>query len=241
MCRFLFLTPHFILSLLSLYRDPSTCPMLSQWHTRYTRTPWKLQVLLTLWMCCMWLKWWRGSWNMSNSCERWETPSCGKWPKCVIFSADVTVFYCLSQLSEVLVEMGSNLMQVDDKILTLAQKEKRACSSIVYSLETLAWPQLHSHAQDFSVVQTIMPSFLNFLNINISFVKGIICQYSFILAIIFLTHAGVQEHCDGGPLNPNSPFHWNNLHCISASGGLNGQPGNRAVRVRPWAATSFPL
>uniref|UniRef100_A0A665W145 Adhesion G protein-coupled receptor A2 n=1 Tax=Echeneis naucrates TaxID=173247 RepID=A0A665W145_ECHNA len=53
------------------------------------------------------------------------------------------------ELSEVLVEMGSNLMQVDDQILALAQREKRACSSIVYSLETLAWPQLHSHAQDF--------------------------------------------------------------------------------------------
>lgn len=48
--------------------------------------------------------------------------------------------------------MGSNLMQVDDQILTLAQREKRACSSIVLSLETLAWPQLHSHAQDFSMV-----------------------------------------------------------------------------------------
>uniref|UniRef100_A0A3Q1JS92 Adhesion G protein-coupled receptor A2 n=1 Tax=Anabas testudineus TaxID=64144 RepID=A0A3Q1JS92_ANATE len=58
----------------------------------------------------------------------------------------------MEYLSEVLVEMGSNLMQVDDKILALAQKEKRACSSIVYSLETLAWPQLHSRAQDFSMV-----------------------------------------------------------------------------------------
>uniref|UniRef100_A0A7N8X544 Adhesion G protein-coupled receptor A2 n=1 Tax=Mastacembelus armatus TaxID=205130 RepID=A0A7N8X544_9TELE len=56
------------------------------------------------------------------------------------------------QLQEVLVEMGSNLMQVDDQILALAQREKRACSSIVHSLETLAWPQLHSHAQDFSMV-----------------------------------------------------------------------------------------
>lgn len=61
----------------------------------------------------------------------------------------------LCQLSEVLVEMGSNLMQVDDQILAIAQREKRACSSIVYSLETLAWPQLHSHAQDFSMVQII--------------------------------------------------------------------------------------
>ncbi|XP_068167414.1 LOW QUALITY PROTEIN: adhesion G protein-coupled receptor A2 [Antennarius striatus] len=58
----------------------------------------------------------------------------------------------LRELSEVLVEMGSNLMQVDDQILSLAQREKRACSSIVHSLETLAWPQLHSHAQDFSMV-----------------------------------------------------------------------------------------
>ncbi|XP_068594413.1 adhesion G protein-coupled receptor A2 [Brachionichthys hirsutus] len=58
----------------------------------------------------------------------------------------------LRELSEVLVEMGSNLMQVDDQLLSLAQREKRACSSIVASLETLAWPQLHSHAQDFSMV-----------------------------------------------------------------------------------------
>uniref|UniRef100_A0A8C7Z8H7 Adhesion G protein-coupled receptor A2 n=1 Tax=Oryzias sinensis TaxID=183150 RepID=A0A8C7Z8H7_9TELE len=55
------------------------------------------------------------------------------------------------ELSKVMVEMGSNLMQVNDQILTIAQKEKRACSSIIYSLETLAWPQLHSHAQDFSM------------------------------------------------------------------------------------------
>ncbi|XP_061674511.1 adhesion G protein-coupled receptor A2 isoform X4 [Syngnathoides biaculeatus] len=58
----------------------------------------------------------------------------------------------LQELSEVLVEMGSNLMQVDNQILALAQREKRACSSIVGSLESLAWPQLHSHAQDFSMV-----------------------------------------------------------------------------------------
>ena len=43
-------------------------------------------------------------------------------------------------------------MQVDDQILAHAQREKRACSSLVNSLETLAWPQLHSHAQDLSMV-----------------------------------------------------------------------------------------
>lgn len=70
-----------------------------------------------------------------------------------------TVYLCpytctpLSQLSEVLVEMGSNLMQVDDQILARAQREERACSSVVHTLETLAWPQLHSHAQDLSKVR----------------------------------------------------------------------------------------
>uniref|UniRef100_A0AAQ4RJF4 Adhesion G protein-coupled receptor A2 n=1 Tax=Gasterosteus aculeatus aculeatus TaxID=481459 RepID=A0AAQ4RJF4_GASAC len=61
----------------------------------------------------------------------------------------------LRELSEVLVEMGSNVMQVDDQVLALAQREKRACSSIVYSLETMAWPQLHGHAQDFSMVRNV--------------------------------------------------------------------------------------
>ncbi|XP_072538490.1 adhesion G protein-coupled receptor A2 isoform X1 [Salminus brasiliensis] len=58
----------------------------------------------------------------------------------------------LRELSEVLVEMGSNLMQVDDQILSRAQREERACSSIVHSLETLAWPQLHPNAQDLSMM-----------------------------------------------------------------------------------------
>ncbi|KAL2092618.1 hypothetical protein ACEWY4_012416 [Coilia grayii] len=52
------------------------------------------------------------------------------------------------ELSEELVKMGSNLMQVDDQLLSRAQREERACSSIVRSLETLAWPQLHSGSQD---------------------------------------------------------------------------------------------
>uniref|UniRef100_A0A669BK83 Adhesion G protein-coupled receptor A2 n=1 Tax=Oreochromis niloticus TaxID=8128 RepID=A0A669BK83_ORENI len=43
----------------------------------------------------------------------------------------------IKELLAVMVEMGSNLMQVDDQILALAQREKRACSSIVNSLETL--------------------------------------------------------------------------------------------------------
>uniref|UniRef100_A0AAY4EXG3 Adhesion G protein-coupled receptor A2 n=1 Tax=Denticeps clupeoides TaxID=299321 RepID=A0AAY4EXG3_9TELE len=57
----------------------------------------------------------------------------------------------LRELLQVLVEMGSNLMQVEDQILSRAQREERACSSIVHSLETLAWPQLHAGSQDLSL------------------------------------------------------------------------------------------
>lgn len=92
---------------------------------------------------------------MSSSCERWERFNCVIKRGLLQVGArcNIIILINLFQLSEVMVEMGSNLMQVDDQILALAQREKRACSSIVYSLETLAWPQLHSHAQDFSMVQ----------------------------------------------------------------------------------------
>lgn len=56
------------------------------------------------------------------------------------------------ELSEILVDVGSNLMQVDEQILSRAQREERACSSMVHSLETLAWPQLHSGSQDLLLV-----------------------------------------------------------------------------------------
>ena len=71
---------------------------------------------------------------------------------CVCVCVCLHTCVCVSQLSEVLVEMGSNLMQVDDQILSRAQREERVCSSIVHSLETLAWPQLHSGSQDLLLV-----------------------------------------------------------------------------------------
>lgn len=70
----------------------------------------------------------------------------------VFVCSDIKFRGLVLQLLEVLVEMGSNLMHVDDQILSRAQREERACSSIVYSLETLAWPQLHPNAQDLSMV-----------------------------------------------------------------------------------------
>uniref|UniRef100_A0A671U8G0 Adhesion G protein-coupled receptor A2 n=1 Tax=Sparus aurata TaxID=8175 RepID=A0A671U8G0_SPAAU len=90
----------------------------------------------------------------------------------------------LRELSEVLVEMGSNLMQVDDQILTLAQREKRACSLIVYSLEMLAWPQLHSHAQDFSME---VPDFPNPAPISVRVLHPVVYACTAVLLLCLFT------------------------------------------------------
>uniref|UniRef100_A0A8C4I224 Adhesion G protein-coupled receptor A2 n=1 Tax=Dicentrarchus labrax TaxID=13489 RepID=A0A8C4I224_DICLA len=92
----------------------------------------------------------------------------------------------LRELSEVLVEMGSNLMQVDDQILALAQREKRACSSIVHSLETLAWPQLHSHAQDFSMVGEV-PDFPNSTPISVRVLHPVVYACTAVLLLCLFT------------------------------------------------------
>uniref|UniRef100_A0A673C221 Adhesion G protein-coupled receptor A2 n=1 Tax=Sphaeramia orbicularis TaxID=375764 RepID=A0A673C221_9TELE len=90
----------------------------------------------------------------------------------------------LRELSEVLVEMGSNLMQVDDQILAIAQREKRACSSIVYSLETLAWPQLHSHAQDFSME---VPDFPNSTSISVRVLHPVVYACTAVILLCLFT------------------------------------------------------
>ncbi|KAM4678524.1 adhesion G protein-coupled receptor A2 isoform 2-T2 [Discoglossus pictus] len=55
------------------------------------------------------------------------------------------------QLADVMLEMASNMMQVDDHILWLAQVEDKACSSIVQTVEKIAGLTLSSHFQDLSV------------------------------------------------------------------------------------------
>lgn len=56
------------------------------------------------------------------------------------------------QLVEVMVDMASNLMLVDEHLLWLAQLEDKACSGIVGALERIAGTALSPHAQHISVV-----------------------------------------------------------------------------------------
>ncbi|KAM6996353.1 adhesion G protein-coupled receptor A2 [Passerculus sandwichensis] len=57
----------------------------------------------------------------------------------------------IKQLTEVIVEMASNIMLVDDHILWMSQKEEKACSSIVRSLERIAARTLGSNSQHMAV------------------------------------------------------------------------------------------
>ncbi|NXF70372.1 AGRA2 protein, partial [Ciccaba nigrolineata] len=58
----------------------------------------------------------------------------------------------IKQLTDVIVEMASNIMLVDDHILWMSQKEEKACTSIVRSLEKIAAHTLGSNSQHMAVV-----------------------------------------------------------------------------------------
>ena len=69
------------------------------------------------------------------------------------FSTDASqTVCCLPQLTDVIVEMASNMMLVDDHVLWMAQIEDKACTSIVHSLEKIASYTLSSNSQHVAVV-----------------------------------------------------------------------------------------
>ncbi|XP_044515477.1 adhesion G protein-coupled receptor A2 [Gracilinanus agilis] len=57
----------------------------------------------------------------------------------------------IKELVEVMVDMASNLMLVDEHLLWLAQREDKACSGIIEALERIGGAALSSHAQHISV------------------------------------------------------------------------------------------
>uniref|UniRef100_A0A2K5VCK4 Adhesion G protein-coupled receptor A2 n=1 Tax=Macaca fascicularis TaxID=9541 RepID=A0A2K5VCK4_MACFA len=57
----------------------------------------------------------------------------------------------IKELVEVMVDMASNLMLVDEHLLWLAQREDKACSRIVGALERIGGAALSPHAQHISV------------------------------------------------------------------------------------------
>ncbi|KAJ7305132.1 hypothetical protein JRQ81_011006, partial [Phrynocephalus forsythii] len=58
----------------------------------------------------------------------------------------------IKQLTDVIVEMASNMMLVDDHVLWMAQIEDKACTSIVRSLEKIASYALSSNSQHVTMI-----------------------------------------------------------------------------------------
>uniref|UniRef100_A0A8C6RE79 Adhesion G protein-coupled receptor A2 n=1 Tax=Nannospalax galili TaxID=1026970 RepID=A0A8C6RE79_NANGA len=63
----------------------------------------------------------------------------------------------IKELVEVMVDMASNLMLVDEHLLWLAQREDKACSGIVGALERIGGAALSPHAQHISVELSAFP------------------------------------------------------------------------------------
>ncbi|XP_039188883.1 adhesion G protein-coupled receptor A2 [Crotalus tigris] len=57
----------------------------------------------------------------------------------------------IKQLTDVIVEMASNMMLVDDHVLWMAQIEEKACTSIVHSLEKIATYAISTNSQHMAV------------------------------------------------------------------------------------------
>lgn len=82
------------------------------------------------------------------------------WCVCVL------TLFRLSQLGDVMVDISSNLMHADERVLRLAQREARACSRIVECLQRISVHQLASGTQAYSTVRSrqIMRSHYQILN-----------------------------------------------------------------------------
>uniref|UniRef100_A0A4X2KQS7 Adhesion G protein-coupled receptor A2 n=1 Tax=Vombatus ursinus TaxID=29139 RepID=A0A4X2KQS7_VOMUR len=63
----------------------------------------------------------------------------------------------IKELVEVMVDMASNLMLVDEHLLWLAQREDKACSGIIGALERIGGVALSPHAQHISVELSTFP------------------------------------------------------------------------------------
>ncbi|XP_015269480.1 PREDICTED: G-protein coupled receptor 124 [Gekko japonicus] len=88
------------------------------------------------------------AWRRCDRTGHWEE---GDYSHC-LYTNDITrVLYTFVLLTDVIVEMASNMMLVDDHVLWMAQIEDKACTSIVRSLEKIASYTLSTNSQHISV------------------------------------------------------------------------------------------
>lgn len=64
------------------------------------------------------------------------------------------------QLGDVMVDIASNIMLADERVLWLAQREARACSRIVQCLQRIATYRLANGAHVYSTVSFVMSAWI---------------------------------------------------------------------------------
>uniref|UniRef100_A0A8D0XTY5 Adhesion G protein-coupled receptor A2 n=1 Tax=Sus scrofa TaxID=9823 RepID=A0A8D0XTY5_PIG len=129
----------------------------------------------------------------------------------------------IKELVEVMVDMASNLMLVDEHLLWLAQREDKACSGIVGALERIGGAALSPHAQHISVELSTFPREVGGSGAGLHPVVYpctallLLCLFSTIITYI-LNHSSIHVSRKGWHMLLNLCFHMAMTSAVFAGG-----------------------
>uniref|UniRef100_A0A8C8WNY5 Adhesion G protein-coupled receptor A2 n=1 Tax=Panthera leo TaxID=9689 RepID=A0A8C8WNY5_PANLE len=129
----------------------------------------------------------------------------------------------IKELVEVMVDMASNLMLVDEHLLWLAQREDKACSGIVGALERIGGAALSPHAQHISVELSAFPREVGGSGAGLHPVVYpctallLLCLFSTIITYI-LNHSSIHVSRKGWHMLLNLCFHMAMTSAVFAGG-----------------------
>uniref|UniRef100_A0A2K5HE12 Adhesion G protein-coupled receptor A2 n=1 Tax=Colobus angolensis palliatus TaxID=336983 RepID=A0A2K5HE12_COLAP len=129
----------------------------------------------------------------------------------------------IKELVEVMVDMASNLMLVDEHLLWLAQREDKACSRIVGALERIGGAALSPHAQHISVELSAFPREVGDAGAGLHPVVYpctallLLCLFATIITYI-LNHSSIRVSRKGWHMLLNLCFHMAMTSAVFAGG-----------------------
>ncbi|XP_025249121.1 adhesion G protein-coupled receptor A2 isoform X4 [Theropithecus gelada] len=129
----------------------------------------------------------------------------------------------IKELVEVMVDMASNLMLVDEHLLWLAQREDKACSRIVGTLERIGGAALSPHAQHISVELSAFPREVGGAGAGLHPVVYpctallLLCLFATIITYI-LNHSSIRVSRKGWHMLLNLCFHMAMTSAVFAGG-----------------------
>uniref|UniRef100_A0A673SYR6 Adhesion G protein-coupled receptor A2 n=1 Tax=Suricata suricatta TaxID=37032 RepID=A0A673SYR6_SURSU len=129
----------------------------------------------------------------------------------------------IKELVDVMVDMASNLMLVDEHLLWLAQREDKACSGIVGALERIGGAALSPHTQHISVELSTFPREVGGSGAGLHPVVYpctallLLCLFSTIITYI-LNHSSIHVSRKGWHMLLNLCFHMAMTSAVFAGG-----------------------